>query len=308
MGSTALRTAALAVLLAVASPALAHEHMYIGGSLVLSYDFNRAFPLVPAPNGDGFIGTDPAFNAQVTDDPANGIYRLKNGTTPKMQITAMDPQVSVYFNGVKMNGPGATARIGRMPYLHQHPDWLLHVPANVFGDYHLSFRVKAAGYGPSPAYTATLSNIPVATTTTTTLPGQTCLPGACDDHDPCTVDACVGGACSNEPATGVDAVRCRMVPLSDALDDFRPTTRPGQRISRRLFKVFNTVEPALDSVIAGGKDATRLLRKAERQLNHFATIVDRGVQMKVISPEEGDSLRTLAGNVYDQLVLVTPGG
>ena len=102
---------------------------------------------------------------------------------PKMQITALDPGVTVNFNGIKMTAPGATAKIGRMPYLHQHPDWLLNVPDNVFGEYHLSFRVIAAGYRPSPSYTATLSNIPVATTTTTTIPGQTCLPGACDDHD-----------------------------------------------------------------------------------------------------------------------------
>jgi hypothetical protein len=313
MRSIALGTLALLLLLAVAPRASAHEHMYIGstkphgGSLVLRYDFSRAFPLVPAPDGDGFIGTDPAFNAQVTDDPANGIYRLKGGTIPKMQLTAIDPEVSVNFNGIKMTKPGDTAKIGRMPYLHQHPDWLLHVPLNVFGEYHLSFRVIAAGYGPSPSYTATVSNVPVAVTTTTTLPGQTCLPGACDDHDPCTVDSCVGGACQNDPATGIDAVRCRMVPLSSALDDIRPTTRPGQRISKRLYKVFNSVEPALDSVAASGRDAPRLLKKAERQLNRFSAIVDRGVQMKVISPDQGDALRVLAGNAYDQLVLLTPG-
>jgi hypothetical protein len=40
----------------------------------------------------------PAFNAQITDDPANGIYRLKPGTTPKMQITRLDPGVTVNFN------------------------------------------------------------------------------------------------------------------------------------------------------------------------------------------------------------------
>jgi hypothetical protein len=313
MRSTALVPLALGLLLVVPPRASAHEHMYIGstkhhgGSLVLSYDFTRAFPLVPAPNGDGFIGTDPAFNAQVTDDPADGIYRLKAGTTPKMQLTAIDPQVSVDFNGIKMTKPGDTAKIGRMPYLHQHPDWLLHVPQNVFGEYHLSFRVIAAGYRPSPSYTATVSNIPVATTTTTTLPGQTCLPGACDDHDPCTDDACVGGACQNTPATGIAAVRCRMVPLSNALDDLRMTTRPGQRISKRLYKVFNTVEPALDSVAAGGKDAPRLIKKAEGQLNRFSAIIDRGVQINVISPDQGNSLRVLAGNVYDQLVLLTPG-
>jgi hypothetical protein len=313
MRSTVLRNAALVLLLAVAPRAFAHEHMYIGstqphgGSLVLSYDFTRDFPLVPAPDGVGFIGTDPAFNAQITDDPANGIYRLKPGTTPKMQITALDPGVTVNFNGIKMTAPGATAKIGRMPYLHQHPDWLLNVPDNVFGEYHLSFRVIAAGYRPSPSYTATLSNIPVATTTTTTIPGQTCLPGACDDHDACTVDSCVGGACQNEPATGIDAVRCRMIPLSNALDDIRPTTRPAQRVSNRLRSVFNSVEPALDAIAAGGKDAPRKLKKAERQLNRFSAVVDRGVELRVLVPDQGDSLRVLAGNVYDQLVLLTPG-
>ena len=98
-----------------------------------------------------------------------------------------------------------------------------------------------------------------------------------------------------------------MIPLSNALDDIRPTTRPAQRISKRLYSVFNSVEPALDSVAASGRDAPRLLKKAERQLNRFATIIDRGVQMKVIAPDQGDALRTLAGNAYDQLVLLTPG-
>jgi hypothetical protein len=313
MRSIALGALALLPLLAAAPRAFAHEHMYIGstrphgGSLVLKYDFTRRFPLVPAPDGNGFIGTDPAFNAQITDDPANGIYRLKNGTIVRMQVTTIAPPVSVNFNGVKMTKPGDTAKIGRMPYLHQHPEWLLAVPLDVFGEYQISFRVLAAGYGPSPTYTGIYSNVPAAVTTTTTLPGQTCLPGACDDHDDCTDDACVGGACQNTPSTGIAAVRCRMIPLSNALDDIRPTTRTESRISKRLRAVFNSVEPALDAIAAGGRDAPRKLRKAERQLNRFSAVVDRGVQLKVLVPDQGDSLRVLAGNVYDQLVLLTPG-
>ena len=63
--------AGLVFALIMGSSAGAHEHMYIGsdrphgGSLVLRYDFARKFPLVPAPDGNGFIGTDPAFNAQI---------------------------------------------------------------------------------------------------------------------------------------------------------------------------------------------------------------------------------------------------
>ena len=98
-----------------------------------------------------------------------------------------------------------------------------------------------------------------------------------------------------------------MIPLSNALDDIRPTTRPAQRVSNRLRNVFNSVEPALDAIAAGGKDAPRKLKKAERQLNRFSAVVDRGVELRVLVPDQGDSLRVLAGNVYDQLVLLTPG-
>src|SRR5689334_4369732 len=94
------RTRALvATLLVVTSTAaMAHEHMYIGsdrphgGTLVVRYDFARKFPLVLLPGSGTDLGTDPAFNAQVTDDAANGIYRLKNRTRVKMEITAMDPE------------------------------------------------------------------------------------------------------------------------------------------------------------------------------------------------------------------------
>jgi hypothetical protein len=126
-----------------------------------------------------------------------------------------------------------------------------------------------------------------------------------DDGDPCTVDSCVGGACQHVPATDVDAVRCRLATLSAALDDVRPTSAVGQRIVGRLFKAFNTVEPALDAIASGGRDAARRLKRAERDINHFSAIVDRGVEFKVIASDDGDRLRQLAGNVYDQLVLLT---
>jgi hypothetical protein len=303
--------AVVALSLALAAPAAAHEHMYIGsdhprgGRLVLRYDFTRKFPLVPAPGG-GYIGTDPAFNAQVTDDPTDGIYRLKGGTRVKMEITAMDPEVLVNFNGVKMTAPGDKAKIGRMPYLHQHPQWMLHLPPGVFGDYHLSFRVTAHGYRPSASYTATLTNVPAPTTTTTTLPGESCTPGACIDDDPCTVDSCVAGGCQHVPATGVDAVRCRLAKLSAALDDVRPTTRVGHRVVEKLFKAINTVEPALDAIASGAPNASRLLKRTERKMNQFSTIVDRGVFLKVIDGDDGDTLRTLAGDAYDQIVLLSP--
>jgi hypothetical protein len=306
-----------AVVLALAGlgarPANAHEHMYIGsdkpkkGTLVLLYDFTRDFPLVPAPNGNGFIGTDPAFNAQIVADPADGIYPLKNHTVVKWVITAMDPGVSVDFNGIKMTKPGDKATIGRMPYLHQHPDWLLNVPAGVTGQFHLSFRVMAAGYRPSAVYTATLNNVTVPTTTTTTLPGQTCAPGACEDDDPCTADSCVGGACRHDPVTGISAVQCRLVPLTNALYEIpRPPTAAGRRVVQRLFKTIGVIGDALSEYVAGERDAMRKIRKAESLTNQFGRVVDQGSRLNVMGAADANDLRTLAGNVYDQLVLLTP--
>jgi len=103
-----------------------------------------------------------------------------------------------------------------------------------------------------------------------------------------------------------DAVRCRLGPLSDALDDIRPTTATGRRMQERMFKVFNAVEPALDAVAAGGSDAPRKVKRAEKKLNTFSTLVDRAVKANVIAPDEGDTLRRLAGDAYDQLVLLAP--
>ncbi len=310
-----MRTAFLVgtlVVLVTAPAARAHEHMYIGsnrphgGTLVLRYDFTRAFPVVPLPNGTGFIGTDPAFNAQVTDDATDGIYTLKNHTHVKMQLTAIDPQLTVNFNGVIMKAPGDRASIGRMPYLHQHPQWTLDVPPGVTGDWHLSFRVLAKGYQPSQPYTATVTNIVEVTTTTTTLPGPGCAEVGCDDHDGCTADSCVAGTCHNDPLTGVDAVRCRIAKVQAELDDVRPTTAKGRRALARMFKVVNTVEPALQAVAAGGADAPRKLRRAEKQLNRFSTLVDAAQHVGAMDSGDGDTLRTLAGDAYDQLVLLSP--
>ena len=168
------------VLVTVARSAVAHEHMYIGstvsggGSLVLRYDFARRFPLEPLPGSPGtYLGIDPAFNAQIFDDPANGIYRLPDGVRVTMQVTALDPGVTVNFNGTILKKAGNKAVVGTMPYLHQHPEWTLTVPEGVFGEYHLSFKVTASGFGASPVYTATLTNVAPPTTSTTSTSSST---------------------------------------------------------------------------------------------------------------------------------------
>jgi hypothetical protein len=277
-------------------PASAHEHMYVGatakrgGTLVLQYDFARAFPVVPLPGTNKDLGTDPAFGALVNDDPAAGIFRLRAGTRVSMVIASMDPEVTVIFNGKTLKKPGDRQLIGRAPYLHQHPQWYLTVPPGVVGAYHLSFKVVAAGYKPSAVYAATLSNdtgttttIPSGGTTTTTLP------------DPCpplgTADATV--------------FFCRLDLVPSALDAVSPGTIAGRRALARLYRTITTVRSGVQSAMTdGGPKATRLMTRADKRLSRFITDVDAGVRRNQIASDAADRVRTLASAAYDALTLL----
>jgi hypothetical protein len=279
-----------------------------GGALALRYDFTRAFPMAPLPGSGTFIGTDPAFNAQVTDDPSQGIYRLRNGTRPSMEIIGLDPAVSVDLNGTTLKTPGAHAAIGRMPYLHQHPQWKLTVPDGTVGDFSLSFRVTASHYAPSAVYTATLRVLPPATTTTT-IPsgGGSCTPAACDDRNPCTVDRCDGDVCVHVDAVDSEAVFCRLTALTYALDGLPSQTGAGHRMLVRLYRIIDGTQKVLQKAVAGQR-ADKMIARAEKQLNRFAALIDQGVERSFIPGDAGDTLRTLAGDVYDRVVLMESAG
>ena len=281
--------------LTVARPAAAHEHMYIastaakGGTLVLQYDFTRKFPVVPLPGTDQFLGTDPAFNGLVNDDPADGLFTLRHGTRVSMVIASMDPEVTVIFNGKTLKKPGDRQVIGRAPYLHQHPQWYLTVPPGVVGDYHIAFKVVAVGYKPSAVYTGIVSNdtgttttVPTGGTTTTTLP---------DPCPPLTADASV--------------FYCRLDLVPPALDTVSASTIASRRALAKLYRTIATVQSVVQTAVAaGGPKETRMLARADKRLTRFLTAVDTGVRLERIPPDAGDRIRTLASNAYDALTLL----
>lgn len=288
-----LGTTLVVVGLLLQRPAIAHEHMYIAstakgsGTLVLQYDFARVFPVVPLPGTNKFIGTDPAFSALVTDDPADSLYRLRAGTHVRMVVVSMDPPVSIIFNGKTLKNPGDGQSIGHAPYLHQHPEWYLTLPADTTGDYHLSFKVVGPPYKPSAVYTATVSNagatIPPGGSTTTTIP------------DPC-------------PPTGtpdVTAVYCRLDEVTTTLDGLTPTTVGDRRILARLYRSIAAVRTAIQTAMGGrAKNAARLMKRADKRLSLFIVKLDAGVRRQHIPAEAGDRIRTIASAAYDALTLL----
>jgi hypothetical protein len=323
--------AALAVTLAP-TPAGAHEHVWIGstakngGSLAVQYDFGRAFPTVPLPGSTGFIGVDPAFNTFPADSP--GFFRPKAGTNVFMEIVAIDPAITVELNGKTLRAPGDRAKVGTIPYLHQHPQWNLRPPAGVVGNWYFSFRVTSPTepYKPSPVYTAAVTNVPATTTTTTTPDSWTttstdpsvattttteppCTAAACADGDGCTDDVCVSGTCTHTDRVGFDAVDCRLARLRAGLGDTSPLKRSGARMYRQMGRLLDRTAALVGS--AGGARAsarTRSLDRAHKALDRFYAMAVTGAKQGKLPAEDSARLEGLATDAMDKIALAASGG
>lgn len=327
---TTLLAGAVLCVLALVGPvvdrAWAHEHMYIastvrhGGALVLDYDFaTRAFPLAELSNQPGtWISVDPSFNSLVTDDPARSLYRLKNGTKLTMEIVSIDPAVTVLLANKTLSAPRQKATVGKMPYLHIHPQWTLTLPPGTYGDGHLSFRVRAPGYKPSPVYAATMSAIApptttTLTTTTTTGDGTTstttlplCTAVSCDDHDPCTDDVCTDATtCTHTDAVAADAVLCRLRALQSVLDEEQPATPKARKVLGRLYTAVTKARAATQTARSGG--TARQFKQVGKRISRLTTIIDAADRTSAIDPTRVATLQSLATTAYDALTLWQSG-
>src|SRR5207245_10026424 len=88
----------------------------------------------------------------------------------------------------------------------------------------------------------TSSSAPAGTTTTTTttstattlVPPVVACATACDDHDPCTLDACADAGCVHTPEIGFDAVVCRLDTLDPVLHGLPHLALRGRRTALAL--------------------------------------------------------------------------
>jgi len=170
MGACALLT--LGVCPAVAQHA--HEDLIIGstvsggGNLTLEYALDER-PIVAVSDNGVFPGlfdaTDPGF-MPATDEPPD-IFSLNLGTTVSLELTDIDPNISVKVNATTLDAVGSVAVIEthdnadpELSSLHVHPTFQLGIlaDANTFGEGRFSFRFKGTGYGDSAIYTLKVSN------------------------------------------------------------------------------------------------------------------------------------------------------
>src|SRR5436309_1731646 len=141
----------------------------------------------------------------------------------------------------------------------------------------------------------TSSSAPAGTTTTTTSTATTLAPPVvacatvCDDHDPCTLDACADAGCIHTPEIGFDAVVCRLDTLDTVLHGLPHLAPGGRRTALALQRQVARARRLVDAARTGRRSARKLLR-AERALARFAVTVRRAML-------SGRIARVAAGNV-----------
>ncbi len=172
-----------------------------GGDLAVEFDFSEnvlAFLSFCAGGQCLYSALDPGFIGTPEATPGSGYYRIADGTTVVFEVVEIADGLTISLNGNRLNAAGATANLGTLPDLHNHPSWQLLLPEGVHGDYLLSFRLRAqpARYGTSQVYSVTVTNIeptpvpatPSATPTATATPGVAICGGDCDGGGSVTVD------------------------------------------------------------------------------------------------------------------------
>ncbi len=137
-----------------------------GGQLKLAHDFCQAVLVTPGLSAGGVTrhtSTQPGFNA-LASDRSGDIYVLRDATPVSVQLTSIDPGVSVKLGSALLVAPGETALVGNAPNLHVHPEWRLELPDGEGGAFHVEFKLVTGSprYAESPPYRFTLTTDPAA--------------------------------------------------------------------------------------------------------------------------------------------------
>ncbi|HVN75198.1 MAG TPA: hypothetical protein VMT19_02695 [Thermoanaerobaculaceae bacterium] len=184
-----------------------------GGTLTVRYDFTKKVQVTPSFVGATqtlFSGTDPGWDAVFPSEPP--LYLLAAGTPVRVEITALDPGVSLKAGADTLDAVGKSHLLGTIDAsgngLHVHPEWRLVLPNGVTGDYHLSFRLTttAPAYSQSVDFAATITNVPAPTTTTTSTSTST-------SSAPSTTAASTSTSTSAPPTTTTSSTTTTSAPL-----------------------------------------------------------------------------------------------
>ena len=147
----------------------------------------------------------------------------------------------------------------------------------------------------------------VATTSTTRPSEGVCAPGACDDGDDCTDDACdPASGCLHTPRPGLDLVSCRLDLLATGLA-VAPTADVGgvgarARYSAKVGKARRLVEASRR--LAGRRQVVKL-RRASHLLDVFIGLVRKGAARGKVASDLADHLLGLAAGAVESLAPMT---
>ncbi|MCW5891334.1 MAG: hypothetical protein KIT14_12390 [bacterium] len=154
-----------------------------GGALALRYDFGRpvrATLSFTGPTTSLFTSTDPGWDLLVT--PGDGLFPLPAGVPVTVEITAIDPDLSLKVGPSTLAAPGEFRLLGTTSAIHVHPSWQLVLANGTTGTRSVSFRLTTTSpsFAASASHTATVTNLPEppptttsSTTSTTVAPGST---------------------------------------------------------------------------------------------------------------------------------------
>lgn len=123
---------------------------------------------------------------------------------------------------------------------------------------------------------------------TTPPPTGACVPTACDDGDPCTVDDCAANACVHVTRSGIDGARCacdRPSPAACATDGFPAA------VLRRTGRACSLLDRA-----AGASRPSKLLRRAAHTWAGAAKLATR---RRVAGSRTPDCQAALAADLHD---------
>lgn len=144
-----------------------------GGNLAVEFDFDEVVE-VPFSQCFGGSGADcsggvrlysteePGFGLLALSEPDESLYTLPDDVSIEIEVTAADPEASLFLEGDTLQEAGDRADLGTTPDLHAHGSWQLAIPADEepAESYAIAFRLHSAdGFGPSAEYVVLLAPV-----------------------------------------------------------------------------------------------------------------------------------------------------
>lgn len=141
-----------------------------GGRLAVAFDFTKEIEVsfVQCFGGSDaactggvrlYAAEDPGFATLKVDEPDESLFVLPDDVEISLEITAADPEASLFVSDVTLQDAGESAVLGTTPDLHAHGSWQLAIPADdpVAESYAIAFKLTTGdGFADSVDYVALL--------------------------------------------------------------------------------------------------------------------------------------------------------